>query len=417
MEAIPKWFKRKNYSHFDLPMSYRQADQYVSNPRNIESHQFLPFLAFDLEHRRLRSGENGKVEVREPKKRPIRMASHRDGYVYAYYASLLSEAYEKKFQGEDWLNSILAYRKGIGSNIKFANDAFNEIAKRKNCAAIAIDISSFFDSLDHSILKSKWCEVLGEEILPKDHYKVYRAITKYSLVYRDVCLRHLEIPEIDQMPRPLCSIRDFRDKIRAGGLIKTHQDTYGIPQGSAISAVLSNVYMSDFDRTVYREIQALGGSYRRYCDDILVIVDISLVIDAQNIIYKAIKETGSQLVIQSEKTQTSLYGRDGKLTSDSNSLQYLGFEFDGERKLIRSQTMSRYWRKAKSKIHSAKRRANKNRANSKVYKRNIYRLYTHLGRKNFFTYVRRAEKIMQDKHVKGQMKGSWKKIKNMLDAD
>ena len=47
---------------------------------------------------------------------------------------------------------------------------------------------------------------------------------------------------------------------------------YRIPQGTPISALAANIAMIDFDIEMVREINALGGSYRRYSDDILVVV-------------------------------------------------------------------------------------------------------------------------------------------------
>lgn len=54
-------------------------------------------------------------------------------------------------------------------------------------------------------------------------------------------------------------------------LIKTHQDSKGIPQGTPISALLSNIYMVDFDLKAKEIIDRLGGKYYRYCDDMLFI--------------------------------------------------------------------------------------------------------------------------------------------------
>jgi hypothetical protein len=45
----------------------------------------------------------------------------------------------------------------------------------------------------------------------------------------------------------------------------------GIPQGSAMSALLSNVYLIDFDEYLQILGQKMGFAYRRYCDDILII--------------------------------------------------------------------------------------------------------------------------------------------------
>lgn len=51
-----------------------------------------------------------------------------------------------------------------------------------------------------------------------------------------------------------------------------NRDHHGIPQGVHLSAVLSNLYMLDFDRRVAAAIEGMGGFYRRYSDDILIAV-------------------------------------------------------------------------------------------------------------------------------------------------
>ena len=56
--------------------------------------------------------------------------------------------------------------KGNKSNIDFAKDAFDEIKRLGNCAAIALDIESFFESLDHSLIMRAWRHLLGVEELP-----------------------------------------------------------------------------------------------------------------------------------------------------------------------------------------------------------------------------------------------------------
>ncbi|OAB33137.1 hypothetical protein PMSD_15605 [Paenibacillus macquariensis subsp. defensor] len=54
--------------------------------------------------------------------------------------------------------------------------------------------------------------------------------------------------------------------------IKPHSDNFGVPQGSAISAVLSNIYMLDFDKIVNDNVTEKNGLYMRYSDDFIVIL-------------------------------------------------------------------------------------------------------------------------------------------------
>ena len=52
---------------------------------------------------------------------------------------------------------ILAYRSDLGKcNIQFAKEAFDQVRKRGECTAIALDIKGYFDNIDHETLKEKW---------------------------------------------------------------------------------------------------------------------------------------------------------------------------------------------------------------------------------------------------------------------
>lgn len=108
---------------------------YLNSTDKIAQHPFFPFLAFDIEERR--SNEINKIRYYERKskeltgeslenckeiliklqekgiikKRPIRYASHFDGYIYSYYAKLLSKKYEEKIDNLQLGDEILAYRK------------------------------------------------------------------------------------------------------------------------------------------------------------------------------------------------------------------------------------------------------------------------------------------------------------------
>src|SRR5690606_15591439 len=110
---------------------------------------------------------------------------------------------------------------------------------------------------------------------------------------------------------------------------------YGIPQGTPMSALLSNIYMIPFDEAILKLIYG-KGLYRRYCDDIIVVCPKSDHITLKDSIYELIQER--KLEIQPQKTQVfHLERTDGYLQCGqefpnginwSKKLTYLGFEFD-----------------------------------------------------------------------------------------
>ena len=145
----------------------------------------------------------------------------------------------------DLRENVLAFRSLEKSNIEFAKDAFDKIQNLGECSAVALDLSGFFDNLDHQILKDRWCKIIGSETLPADHYAVFKSITKYSQVNKDKLYTLLNIshnnPKYSR--KKICTSVEFRNIVRKNNLIVTNKTSKGVPQGSPISALLSNIYM------------------------------------------------------------------------------------------------------------------------------------------------------------------------------
>ena len=55
-------------------------------------------------------------------------------------------------------------------------------------------------------------------------------------------------------------------------MIVKNPNSYGIPQGSPISALLANVYMLDIDKKIYEIVTGHNGMYMRYSDDFIIIL-------------------------------------------------------------------------------------------------------------------------------------------------
>ena len=411
------WYQRKPYPHFDRPLSFKNAVKFVENSDYIKEHAFYPFLAYDKKERKVkRVKERNKPNN---KTRLIRYAAHLDGYIYAYYSHKLAYLYEQKLTGLGLKDCVLAYRKGIGENITFSNNAIKEIKRRGSCVALTYDVSGFYDSLDHKLLKEQWCSVLNQTRLPKDHFNIYKSLTRYSFVDRNECYEILGIKKEDfksLLKKPLCKdAAEFRRKIRKNKLIKRNNNDYGIPQGSPLSACLSNIYMLSFDSKMQAFANEINGYYRRYCDDILWICDKKHSVRINDFLEKEIKEAGGNLSLNNDKkTETEFSPSiDGSLKSDGDLFQYLGFTFNGKNIHMRSSTMSRYHRKIIGGVKYAKFRAWR-AASKEIFKRNIYNKYSHLGKNNFITYANRSKEMMKSNSIKGQIRNHMNKIKKRI---
>lgn len=377
--------KKKFYPHFDAPIEASEIRKLVSDPNRVANNSFYPFIRYTQEWQPFRK----RPDRPDKKRRPIRYASRRDSYIFSYYRHLLSKLYEQRLISLGLDESVLAYRKirrsdGRGkSNIDFSKDAFDKIIEMGDCTVFALDVSKFFESLDHAILYQRWAETLGKPELPADHRAIFQAVTRYAIVDRDDVYERLGYSakklingserliyevKFKDIPMKLCSNTDFKEKICGRGgfyksLIKINRKPYGIPQGLPISDLLANLYMIDFDLEVQRWCHGQGGYYVRYSDDILIIlpkinpVNIDEVI---NFTREQIGRAGRKLIIKNEKTSiltyqsvrgtqsfTHISGKQGK-----GGLEYLGFRFDGRDVFVRDATISRLYRKIAAGIKS-----------------------------------------------------------------
>ena len=355
MTTTSKWYAKKPYIHFDLPLSPEDAKAYVSDPNKVARHPFYPLLSYQLITPRIRKSPPGSASpfTTEPKYRPIAYPSHKDGYIFSYYKSILEHPYE------DWVNKqglrdvITAFRSNGENNVTLAKKSFEFIKDNPVCQIVVTDVESFFDNLDHNLLKEIWARFLGKSKLPDDHYSVYKAITRYSTVERHEAYNLFGFRLSGRLsrtnsPRRLCTPKQFRDKVVSRGLIERHVISKGVPQGTSLSPLLSNMYMADLDSAMYAYISSLGGKYWRYCDDILIVVPGTGKTD----ILRKLDRQLESLKLSRNQAKTTLLG--GTDLPTRKQLQYLGFVFNGTDAVIRSSSIHRYHRKLKKAVRKAR---------------------------------------------------------------
>lgn len=409
------WLKPRKYDHFDRPQVHAYLRACIPSPEHIVSHSFLPFIRYVRRTPRYHRDEHKC----RPKERLIAYAAHMDSQIYAYYAHVLGSLYESRLEELGLGACVLAYRRFEGgrSNIDFAKEAFDRIRDSGECDVIAIDIAGYFDNIDHRQLKQQWCRLLGVEGLPKDHYVVYKAITRYAFVEREAL--RTAFPEYANrarrtgVPHRICSPREFRQAVRAQGLVQVNAGHKGIPQGSPISALLSNIYLLDFDRSVQRFAAKAGGIYRRYCDDILVVVPPG----CAGCLVCFLESELSWVGLEPAEGKTEI--REFRLGSGGHPLvkqplEYLGFSFDGMRILVRPSTVSRFLGRMKRAVRATVRHAP--RTHGVVPKAKLYRSYSHLGQRNYPRYVLRAAARTGSSAIRRQHRRMWRHLSRALGA-
>lgn len=413
----PAWYRRRGYLHFDAPIGVARASKLVNDPKAVSKHAFYPLLRYDVISKKLKRNSNGKLKL-ESKIRHISYAAHADSQIYSFYASQLAEAYERKLANLGLSECVLAFRKLGKSNIEFASDAFSEISATGRCTAIAIDISKFFDTLNHQQLKKSWCDVLGTNKLPNDHYAVFKSLTKFSFCNREVIYKAFQISPNNPWNgrQRICEPAEFRKGVRNAGFITTNKDTFGIPQGTPISALLSNIYMVDFDQQMYALAKECGGSYRRYCDDMLFIVKRGFEARVKSQADCELTKLG--VVINPNKTEVRQFWRYGGVQKANAPLQYLGFTFDGHRILLRSAALAKFSGRMNKAIRLVSRTLESQLDEGedvRLRKKKLYERYSHLGNRNFVRYGLRAADKMQSKAIKRQLKPLWGKLNKKID--
>lgn len=520
----PRGKRRSNYLHFDIKPELTSACKKIFKPSYIKKHSFWPFIFYQAKTEKIKllsellqnralvlppnlnnkkhltqdikniidsSPEISKVLVSKKgaqhkyatwKLRPICYASHFDSLIYSYYSELLSHNYEKLLTSKNLDENVLAFRKSQSRsntcNIDHSYKAFQDIKNYKKCIVLAFDVSSFFDIIDHKILKNKWLQVIQQSSnvssLPDDHFKVYNSITSYSYVDRDAIYDLFKISKnnpkkisrsvkkelifntLPEEKRPivknnrrirLCSEDAFRKLLKSKELkINKNLKGKGIPQGSPMSGLLSNVFMLDFDIKLKGYANALNGKYYRYCDDLLCILPINEraeIIDTALELEEFVYNLASDFKLDVNKKKTEKYAfmpenvlqpmYPGKKNNSSNKLttkvacaaisgpeliysrlQYLGFKFDGQKITIRSSSISRYKRKLKRGIKYHLQLKKKYDPAGTLKRQKLRELYSHVGESNFPIYAYRSARIMKSPAIKKQLSKHQKEINSQI---
>ena len=488
------WWDTKRYLHIGIPPTQGQKKKWickaVQNKKFVSSHSFMPLIRRVIMTSRFRKkykeGSEPKKTRLLPKEREICYACHLDAIIYKYYAEFIQEKYERILKTNDLLdNCVVAYRKvpidksrpeldKNKCNIEFAKDAFQFIKQsNENELFVGVyDISNFFNSLDHSLLKKAWAKVCDfEDVLPNDHYTIFKNATMYSYIkeedlfnlFKDriVCKKNkLSTEEVNRKIKKInylysskkhavafCRREDLKEikykrlifdnrfEIVEGVKAKRKK---GIPQGLPISAVLANIYMLDFDKLIVEYLDSIGGMYRRYSDDIIIVCSK----EYRDIVRELLKTSIEclKLNIQEEKEKEYLLQKNnegyficrGLKYPFKNKIEYLGFEFDGQRILLKSASIAGFYSRMNRAVKRSKYYSGsiKNKSNGHIFKNQLFKrfssygaerkkIYRHwrdssgkihnmyIGRKtwgNYISYVNRASLTVEEPAIKRQLK-------------
>lgn len=317
-------------------------------------------------------------------------ASHRDACIYAYYSKIISENLEHYYEYIKLDRSIAAYRSIGKANYHFAAEVVKFARDNQPCMVLAFDVTGFFDNLNHKILKRNLKSCLGTKTLPPDWMKVFRSLTSFHFIEaREIeVLRRADNEDNSRPVHPILSLRDF--KARGGTIHPNKRPGVGIPQGTPISAALSNVYMMDFDRRIQKICEQSGAMYRRYSDDILIVCNEDDASQLEQAVHDLMVDI--DLSLNERKTESTIIDNTTSI-KNVRFAQYLGFVFDHSSVSIRQSSVSRQWRKLKKSLRrtEAKGRAEIESGRSdKIYTKKLQRRFSDVGVRNFISYGKRS---------------------------
>lgn len=439
--------KPAGYAHFDAKFGLDAAWNYITDPSSVASHSFFPFIYYDQIYYKFskkndEKGKSDKTGVKQ-KIRPICYSAHIDRCIYQYYGFLLNEQYNEYVKKCGFSDSAVAYRTNLRkNNIHFAKQAI-DFMRNKDCRMMVGDFTGFFDNLDHKYLKKNLCKVLGVTTLRQDWYAVFKNITRYSkwdlmsLLKINSLITEEELESLKQAHeqaetgntrkarRWLSKLREKIKVLNRQDLALTkeqfkkykkeciqknvpsaddvNQTIRGIPQGSAISAVLSNVYMIEFDQAIAEYVRSLNGLYLRYSDDFILIVPNGCgasLHDVKEFVFGLVENTCG-IDLQRDKTQIYSYENE-TITNISQEnhhfishIDYLGFAFDGKEVRLRSKTVSKYYYRMYRKLNFIMKSGGRTKKGKMISCNELYNKYTQKGRNGQYDESKLPEKVIK----------------------
>jgi hypothetical protein len=296
---------------------------------------------------------------------------------------------------------------------------------------LKFDISDFFPSINHKLLKTMWAYIMNVTTLPEDHYTVFKQVTQYRTIALDQFRvnNYYKGKRLGFDEKQLDAIRktgiksffksssEFRKQLKMGFFRVTKNKEKGIPQGLSISPILANLYLLEFDKWVIKQcVEQLNCFYRRYSDDLIFVCNFQ---DLERIKTLLTQKINTYFLEWNEKSAIYLfkqmpYNLQGhyrltaiRLFEDEEKidypLTYLGFEYRGYNVTLKSSHIAKYYQRMfqqiKKQAFRTRQALKKNPNHYKGIYWNVLKRYT--APKKFNTVLKTYKNYILKKNTKG----------------
>ena len=387
------WYKSSRYKHLDVQVGEQFAVK-TKEPRFVKGHSWSPLIRYTKSVKRYKPNL-GKTVFKD---RPIMYAAHRDACILKRYANQLSGLLNAHYKRNGLSSAVIAYRRLGKANYHFSAEAFRFVKAAAPCVVVCFDIAGFFDNLDHRILKDGLKRILDVKELPSDWYAVFRTVTKFRTIELND-LKNNRIFASRLRDKNYKLIGTIEEIIRAGIPILRNPNKFGIPQGTPISSVFSNLYLLDLDTELVPLCAQHGALYQRYSDDILIICPLAKETEIVSTIEASLKK--HNLKLAADKTERQVFD-----SQNTGVFQYLGFNVSSDGAVIRPSSLARHWRKARRAIRRTERAglaAIANGQTDRIFVSKLRKRFSPVGSRNFSSYARRADKAFGSRKISRQV--------------
>jgi len=247
-------------------------------------------LANDLKAGRYCHGKYKERYISDLKKRLIKIAPFRDRIVHHAICNIIEPIFDKNFVKESF-----ACRTGKGNHravLKFKS--MMRVFEDGHC--LKCDISKYFASIQHNIL----LDLIKKKI--KDE-KLVNLVTK--VIYS--------------------SYDSKMDYLGKGSIYA------GIPIGNLTSQLFANIYLNELDHFIKEVLKE--KHYIRYMDDFLIVSPNKIILQKDKCIISKFLKRKLGLTLHSRKANILLLNR---------GVEFLGYKFFKNYRLIRKATIGRF---------------------------------------------------------------------------